>query len=143
MFFVHILPWTQSLMQRHYFKKCLKESVILSDLNRSNLWITKLMESMNKWPTTLSKLILTTSKLFQVSDSFSKFQLGGLCVLYIFISFDVFQTFLCLNLSTQHHVCFKDYLNVNMNFFAGTQVPRPPAFYELLLCKKGHAETKP
>ena len=58
-------------------KKSFRESeiAISSDLNRSSLqnfsanlvgasWVIKLMESMIKWPTTLSKLISTTDDSF-------------------------------------------------------------------------------
>ena len=64
-----------SLMQLHYFKKMFEgvwdsnfewsEQVkfakfLCSVSTGGTSWVTKLMESMNKWPTTLSNLISTT-----------------------------------------------------------------------------------
>ena len=47
-----------------------------------------------------------------------------LCVLYIVIGFDTFQTFWDLKLLMKELlVCFKDFLNVNMKHFLGSFAP--------------------
>ena len=67
-------------MQRNYLKKSLKESdsnfqwsgqvkfakILLSPNHGGTSWVTKIMEwIINKLPTTLSKLILTTATIYQ------------------------------------------------------------------------------
>ena len=85
MFFVHILPWTQIHSHQFDTAKLLKinfwrslrwqfptiwtRQIFKISLLTSNhdgpLWVTKLMESLTEWPTTLSKLISTTGKYYK------------------------------------------------------------------------------
>ena len=77
--FVHILPWTQ--IRSHQFdvatllKKNTWRSLRFWVIQTRQIckispfpWVTNLMESMNKWPTTLSKLILTSDIANNILD---------------------------------------------------------------------------